>query len=91
MGARRQDAVMALSEYVGMTPRDGDGASIDRITRHHRWTLRGDTTETCPACGDPLPLGERHVLVTVSGGHGRSLGDRHYLCDETCLSEWVGE
>ena len=91
MVPRPQPRVMALSEYVGATPRDSDGAVIDRVTRHHRWTLRGDTTETCPACGDPLSLGERHVLVTVSDGSVTTLGDKHYLCDENCLREWVDE
>lgn len=87
MGARAQAGGTVLSEYVGATPRGGDGGVIDRVTRHHRWTLRGDATGTCPACGDHLPLGERHVLVAVSDASVAASGDRYYLCNENCLRE----
>ena len=82
---------MALSEYVGETPRDRDGAVIDRITRHHRWDVHDDAVATCPSCGSRLPLHERHLLATVSGGSVSAPEDRHYLCDEACLRAWVGE
>ncbi|WP_101296335.1 DUF7576 family protein [Halegenticoccus soli] len=85
---------MALSDYAGRTPRGYDGdTTIGRVARHHRWGIGGETRGDCVNCGTELRLHERHLLVTlVTGASGETdPGDRHHLCDERCLREWLGE
>ncbi|WP_425498528.1 DUF7576 family protein [Haloprofundus halobius] len=44
----------------------------------------------CANCDRDLSLHERHVRVTLIED---DFGDaaRRYLCNESCLNEWVGE
>ncbi|KTG09860.1 hypothetical protein AUR64_09530 [Haloprofundus marisrubri] len=82
---------MPLSEYTGRRPRGASGgATISRAVRHHHWQPNGEPTEPCANCGHDLSLRERHVLVTLVED---DVGDaaRRYLCNETCLREWVDD
>ncbi|WP_224269714.1 DUF7576 family protein [Haloprofundus salinisoli] len=82
---------MTLSKYTGRHPRDAnDGVRIGRAVQHHHWHPNGTRSEPCANCESTLSLHERHVLVTLVEDN---LGDaaRRYLCNETCLSEWVDE
>ncbi|ESS07485.1 MAG: hypothetical protein A07HB70_00024 [uncultured archaeon A07HB70] len=83
---------MALADYVGRAPPEGaDGTRIDRVTAHRVWNLESETTATCANCGTGLSLGERHLLVRLVSRSATADLDRRYLCDETCVAEWVGE
>jgi hypothetical protein len=84
---------MALSEYTGATPRDYDSDTIiGRVARHHVWDLSDESSEACANCGVDLLLQERHLLVRLQrDGHtSRATAERHYLCNEACIREWVG-
>lgn len=78
---------MALSKYTGRTPAD-DERVIGRVSRHHQWTVADDDHETCAQCDTELSLDERHLLVTLRARPGGG-ATRRYLCDESCLGEWV--
>jgi len=87
--ARAVSVGMVLSAYTGRSPVDDD-RTIGRVSRHHRWTVDGDLRDRCGHCGGELTPAERHLLVTLRAS--APLDDaRRYLCDETCLREWVGE
>ncbi|WP_224447358.1 DUF7576 family protein [Haloprofundus salilacus] len=82
---------MPLSEYTGRRPRGANrSVRISRAVKHHRWQPDGEPSEPCANCGIDLSLHERHVLVTLVED---DFGDaaRRYLCDESCLREWVGK
>ncbi|MFC5368298.1 DUF7576 family protein [Salinirubrum litoreum] len=84
---------MALSEYTGATPREYDSdTTIGRVARHHVWDLTDESSEACANCGVDLLLQERHLLVRLrrNGRSSRTGVERHYLCNETCIREWVG-
>jgi hypothetical protein len=84
---------MALSEYTGATPCDYDSDTIiGRVARHHVWDLTDESSEACANCGVDLLLQERHLLVRLTRESRRARGgeERHYLCNETCIREWVG-
>lgn len=78
---------MALSDYTGLSPAGEPGSSIRRVSRHHHWNF-GDGIETgCACCGAGLNLRERHVLVTLEDDDGAD--GRRYLCNESCLRNWI--
>jgi hypothetical protein len=79
---------MALSDYTGRSPGDGSEASIRRVSRHHHWDLGNGVEGDCAYCGAALNLKERHVLVTLEGAREEG---RRYLCDESCLRDWIDE
>jgi hypothetical protein len=81
---------MPLSDYAGRTPGDGPAGEIRRVSRHHRWNVDGRAAADCARCGAAIDLGERHLLAVVDDGHG-SDDLRRYLCDETCLRDWIDD
>ena len=81
---------MALSDYTGRTPRAEPNLVVGRVARHHRWTMSGEETATCPQCESVLDLQKRHLLVTLSEESDYLPAGRRYLCDEGCLSDWLG-
>jgi hypothetical protein len=82
---------MALTDYVGETPRDVDaGLVVERVTTHHRWDPNAEAREHCSNCGTELDLAERHLLATLTSRSYRR-GERRYLCDENCVREWIRE
>ena len=83
---------MGLSEYTGRTPAgDEHGSVIDRVSRHHRWGIDGESEGECVNCGSRLRLRERHLLVRLAESAGGTADDRRHLCDERCLEAWIGE
>jgi hypothetical protein len=83
---------MALSDYTGATPHDCEaGTTIGRVARHHVWNLGEESTGTCANCGGDLRLQERHLLVHLDRTRPPADGERRYLCNESCVREWVGE
>lgn len=81
---------MALSEYVGRTPRREPDLAVEHVTHHRRWSPERTLFGSCPVCDAEFDRSERHVLVTL-GGDGRADGDRRYVCSERCLAEWVSD
>jgi hypothetical protein len=76
---------MALADYAGRSPQHEESATVARVSRHHKWSTEGASRSDCAWCGAELDLHEGHVLATLTGGDGR-----RFLCDETCLREWLG-
>jgi len=80
---------MALTDYVGESPRDVESnLVVERVTTHHRWDPNADASERCSNCGTELDLAERHLLATLTS-RSYSREERRYLCDENCVREWV--
>lgn len=82
---------MALSEYTGRSPEGDDETVIGRVSRHARWDIDEPTRDTCTNCEAELSLGDRHLLVTLRARLGSRVDERRYLCNESCLREWVDE
>jgi hypothetical protein len=80
---------MGFAEFTGRTPQGyGEGTVIERVSRHHRWTVGREAWSDCTHCGSELRLRDRHLLVRLAGAGEASR--RVHVCDERCLTEWVG-
>jgi hypothetical protein len=80
---------MALSEYTGRTPRGYDQeTTVERVAPHQRWDVDGERQGDCSNCGEELQLREKHLLVTLTRKPGRN-AERHHLCGQPCLDEWL--
>ncbi|MFC6724277.1 hypothetical protein ACFQE1_07800 [Halobium palmae] len=80
---------MGLAEFTGLTPSGYEERTIERVSRHHRWDVDREAWSDCTNCGSELRLRDRHLLVTLGPGTDLET-DRVHLCDERCLTEWVG-
>jgi hypothetical protein len=82
---------MALSKYVGLTPRGYDqNTTVERVASHHRWDVDVERQGDCSNCGKELQLREKHLLVTLTERPGRD-AERHHLCGQPCLDEWLDD
>lgn len=82
---------MGLSKYVGRTPRGYDSnTTVERVASHHRWDVDAERRGDCSNCGTELELREKHLLVALAEPSSRD-GERHHLCGQSCLDEWISE